>query len=105
MTGWIGQTEDHHLPLQDEGYAHLYFWIEFSIRLFHELGCDKLVDLRCHGVFYAGFICQVHKKGVTKVIVVIFIPRLWMKRTIWDKVFLTLGVTFDVVVGRKKVLS
>ena len=66
---------------------------------------DSLVGLRFHGVFYTGFVCQVHKKGVAKVIVGIFIPRLWRKRTIWDKGLLKLRVSFDVMVSRKQVLS
>ena len=65
---------------------------------------DKLLGLRFHGVYYTGSICQIYKKGVAKVIVGICIPRLWRKRTIWDKVLLKLRVYFDVLVIRKKVL-
>ena len=27
------------------------------------MGADKLLGLRCHGVFYTGFICQGRKKA------------------------------------------
>ena len=77
----------------------------FQSGYFMTMGVDNLVGLRCQVVFYTGLICQVHKKGVAKVIVGICIPRLWRKRTIWDKGLLKLRVSFDVMVIRKKVLS
>ena len=46
---------------------------------FMSMGVDKLVGLRCHGVFYTGFICQGRKEGVAKVIVGICIPILQRK--------------------------
>ena len=86
--------------------AHIYTsGYIFPSGYFMIVGVDNLVGLRCQGVFYTGFICQVHKKGVAKVIVGIYIPRLWRKRTIWDKGLLKLRVSFDVMVIRKKVLS
>ena len=69
------------------------------------MGVDKLVGLRCHGVFYTGYIFKGHKKGVAKVIVGICIQRLSRKRIILDKVLLKLRVSFDVLVSIKKVLS
>ena len=69
------------------------------------MGIDNLVGLRCHGVFYTDFIFNVQKKGVAKVIIDIFITRLWRNITIWDKVLLKLRVYFYVLVSRKKVLS
>ena len=69
------------------------------------MGVDNLVGLRCHGVFYTGFIYQVHKNVVAKVIVGICIPRLWRNRKMWEKELLDLRVSFDVLVSRKKVLS
>ena len=69
------------------------------------MGVDKLVGLRCHGVFYTGFICKGYIKGVAKVIVDVCIPILWTMRKIWDDVLVKLRVSFDVLVSRKKVLS
>ena len=69
------------------------------------MGVDNLVGITCHGVIYTVSIYQVHKKGVAKVIVHIFITILWRKRTMWDKVLLEPRVSFDVLIIRKKVLS
>ena len=77
----------------------------FSSEYFMSMGVENLVGLRYHGVFYTGFIFQVNKKVLAKVIVVICIPRLWRKRTMWDKVLLKIRVSFDVLVISKKVLS
>ena len=68
------------------------------------MGFDNLEGLMCHGVFYTGFIVQVHKKGVAKVIVDICIPILRRKRTMWDRLLLKPRVSFDLLVSRKKVL-
>ena len=68
------------------------------------MGVEKLVRLRCHGLFYTGFICKGNRKGMAKVIVRICIPILWRKRTIWYKLLLSLLVYFDVLVRRKNVL-
>ena len=66
---------------------------------------NRLEGLRCHGVFYTGFICKGYIKGVAKVIVDVCIPRLWTMRKIWDDVLVKLRVSFDVLVSIKKVLS
>ena len=86
--------------------AHMYTsGYIFLSGYFMSMGVDKLVGLRCHWVFYTCFICKGYKNGVEKVIVGICIPRLWRKRTIRDKLFLKLRVSFDVLVSRNKVLS
>ena len=86
--------------------AHMYTsGYNFPSGYFMRMGVDNLIGLRCHGVFYTGFICKVHKNGVSKVILGICIPRLWRNRTMWDKVLLKLRLSFDVLLSRKKVLS
>ena len=86
--------------------AHMYTsGYNFPSGYFMNMGVDKLVGLRCHGLFYTGYIFKGHKKGVAKVIVGICTPRFWRKRTIWDKVLLKLRVSIDLLVSIKKVLS
>ena len=65
---------------------------------------DNLVGLRCHGLFYTGLICNGNRKQVFKLIVCLWIPRKVRVRRIWHKVFFKLGVSFDELVSRKKIL-
>ena len=68
------------------------------------MGVDSLVRLRFHGIFCTGVICQVHQKGLVKVILGLYISRIGRVITIWDKLFLKIGVYFGGLVRRKKVL-
>ena len=68
------------------------------------MGVESLIGLRCHGRFYTCVICQVHQKGVFKVIVGMCISIIGRVITIWDKLFLKLRVYFGGLVRRKKVL-
>ena len=69
------------------------------------MGVDNLVGLRCHGVFYTGFIYHGHQKGVTKGVLGLFIPIIWRNRKIWCEVLLKLRVYFYVLVSSKKIFS
>ena len=67
------------------------------------MGVDELVGLRCHEGFHTGIMCQGHQNGVSKGVVVLYIPRIGSVRTVWDEIFLNLRVSFDGLVIRKKV--
>ena len=49
--------------------AHMYhFGYNFPSGYFMSMCVDNLVGLRCHGLFYTGFIFNFHNKGVAKVV-------------------------------------
>ena len=64
---------------------------------------DKLVGLICHGRVYTGVISQLHQQLVSKGIVGLCITIIGRMITIWDKVFLKLRLSFDVLVSSKKI--
>ena len=64
---------------------------------------DNLVCLRRHEGFYAGVISNYHQQWLSKVSIYLNIPIILRVITIWDELFWNLGVSFDVLVTRKKV--
>ena len=69
------------------------------------MGVDNLVDLWCHGRFYKGDVSQCCQYLFSKGIICLFITIIGRARTICDKVFFKLRVSFDGPVIRKKLLS
>ena len=69
------------------------------------MGVDIIEGLRCHGLFYTGFISKCHQQLLSKGIVGLCIPRILMLRIIWGEVLLKFSVSFCELLSRKKVLT
>ena len=67
------------------------------------MGGDKLVSLRCNGMFYTGVIFQGLQQWLYKVTVDLCIQIIGTMRERWYKVFLKLRVYFGGILSRKKV--
>ena len=68
------------------------------------MGSDNLVGLKCCGGFDTGVILKGHTQWVSKGILCLWIPIIGRVRPIGDKVFFKLGVSFDGLLIRKKIL-
>ena len=60
----------------------------FPYGYFMRMGVDSLIGLRWHGRFYTCVICQVHQKGVVKLIVGTWISIIGRVITIWENIII-----------------